>query len=151
MDQHIDEWVHLCHEFGHDIGVLSAQTMFLRILPETIRTEVHRRPELKRLELMKLIDWVRHQTLQERSEELAAQPIKPEYVRAVVREPRRVRKSQVQNEQPRQPPQQSDVQQLAALAPPRPAKPGQGAARRKVKPGSRRLVPLVRGFSCRFH
>ena len=66
--------------------------MFLRTIPQTLRTEVYRRPELQRLELMKLIDWVRHQTVLERSAELTEQLLKPEKVMSLRSERQRAAK-----------------------------------------------------------
>ena len=91
-----------------------AQTMFLRILPESLRTEVYRRPELKKLELMILIGWVRHQTLQERSEELAAQLMQPERVMSITRQPRETKT----REQKQIPELQQQVSALQGGAPP---------------------------------
>ena len=80
---------------------------------------------------MKLIDWARHQTLQERSEELAAQFLKPELVASVVREPRpRGRRQaapepQLHDEKPQEvqpPPQVAAVRSTSAK--------GDGAGRR---------------------
>ena len=59
LNHHVDEWLQLVHEYGHGIGHLSAQAMLRRTTPDELRTEVYRRPELKRLELTKLVEWVR--------------------------------------------------------------------------------------------
>ena len=65
------------------MGGPTIQTLFLRVLPDTLRIEITRRPELKNLELMRLVDWARHQTMWDRSEELAAQIHKSENVGAL--------------------------------------------------------------------
>ena len=52
----LDEWIDLFYRYGQEIGPNMAQTMFLRILPDELRTDIHRRPELKQLELLELID-----------------------------------------------------------------------------------------------
>ena len=62
------------------MGPLAVQTLFLKTLPDTMRAEIYKRPELKSLELMKLVDWARHQTVWERSEKLASQMLKQEKV-----------------------------------------------------------------------
>ena len=57
--------------------------MFIRTLPETIRREIYRRPEVEAHDLLRRMDGVRHQTLYVRTEELAAHHLKPERAAAV--------------------------------------------------------------------
>ena len=45
-----------------------ALAALLRIVPDTLRAEVHRRSELKRVELVHLTGWERQQTVWERNE-----------------------------------------------------------------------------------
>ena len=78
--ERLEEWQELFIKYGEDLGPQVAQVMLIRILPSVLKTEIQRRPELKNLELMKLLDWVRHQTLQERNEMLADQMLKPDKV-----------------------------------------------------------------------
>ena len=80
LDSHLDDWLDLLTKWGDDIGPDTTMTLFMRILPDVLRTEVHRRPELKNTELMKLVDWARHQAVWERSEILANQMMKDEKV-----------------------------------------------------------------------
>ena len=68
LDHHIDEWLHLFYSFGDGISPGHAKTMFVRMIPESLRTEIYRRPDVERMELLPLIDWVRRKTLYERSE-----------------------------------------------------------------------------------
>lgn len=82
------------------------------------------------MDLMPLIDWVRNQTLWERSEELAAQMMKPERVMALGR------------------PQRPHAQPGGALRPPRqPRRPRSAQGR---DPG-RAINPLVRDFMGCYH
>ena len=111
-----------------------AQTMFLRMLPESLRTEVYRRPELKKLELMRLKDWVRHQTLQERSEELAAQLMRPERISALTAEQKQIASLQ----------QQVSALQGGGQAPPKRTPTRTGDRTRTRRP--RQIDPLVREF-----
>ena len=53
LDAHLDEWLDLWTKYGDDAGPSTAIAMFLRVLPDTLRTEIHRRPELKRMALTK--------------------------------------------------------------------------------------------------
>ena len=130
------------------MGPLAVQTLFLKTLPDTMRAEIYKRPELKSLELMKLVDWARHQTVWERSEELASQMLKPEKVMQVV------------------PQRQEPPEQLVAAVqpPPRPLgqRPGrdnrrQGAAARQPtgSPSGRGtrppLSPFARDFKGCYH
>ena len=70
LNQHIESWLHLFYEFGDGIGADHAKTMFVRTIPDSIRTEIYRRPDVERRELLSLVDWVRHQAVFERPEEL---------------------------------------------------------------------------------
>ena len=47
LDAQFDDWIDLWTKYGDDVGPSTALAMFLRILPDSLRTEVHRRPELK--------------------------------------------------------------------------------------------------------
>ena len=69
MNHHIDDWLHLFYEYGDGVGPEHAKTMFMRTLPDTLRTEVYRRPEVERMDLIELIEWVRNQTVYGRSED----------------------------------------------------------------------------------
>ena len=125
--------------------------MFLRTLPQTLRTEVYRRPELQRLELMKLIDWVRHQTVLERSEQLASQLLKPEKVMSLRSERQRIAKQALVQEPPAAAPPTGAPQIDAVQPPPRPT-----GDRRQRRPQQGRRQPrtpdpLVREFKGCFH
>ena len=63
LNAHLDEWLELLYKFGDGMGPLAVQTLFLKTLPDTMRSEIYKRPELKSLELMKLVDWARHQAI----------------------------------------------------------------------------------------
>ena len=78
LNQQLDEWLDLFYKYGDDMGAAAVQVLFMRILPDGLRAEIFRRRELKDLELMGLIEWVRTQTIWNRSEELAAQLMQPE-------------------------------------------------------------------------
>ena len=54
LDHHLDEWLHLMYQYGDDMGPSVLQTLLLRIIPSNLRAEIHRRPELKNLDLLKL-------------------------------------------------------------------------------------------------
>ena len=47
LNQHIDEWLDLLFKFGDEMGPATIQTLFLRVIPDSLRAEVYRRPELK--------------------------------------------------------------------------------------------------------
>ena len=83
FNHHADEWLDLLYKFGDEMGPPDVQTLCLIFMPDNLRAEIYRRPELQRDELMRLIDGVVHQTMWEKSEELAAQPMRPEKSRAL--------------------------------------------------------------------
>ena len=68
------------YEFGEGMGPHADQNLFLATLPGSMKSEIYTRPGLKGLDRMQLGDWARHQTMWERSEELAAQLSRPEKV-----------------------------------------------------------------------
>ena len=83
LNEQLEEWLDLFYKYGDQLGPAAVQTHFLRILPDSLRSEVYKREDLKRLDLMPLVEWVRHHTIWERNEELAAQLLRPEKVMAV--------------------------------------------------------------------
>ena len=86
LNHHLDEWLEHLYKFGDGMGPLAIQTLFLKTLPHSLRSEIYKRPELKGMELVKLVDWARYQTVWESSEELASQMTKPERVMPVRRQ-----------------------------------------------------------------
>lgn len=105
LNHHIDDWLDLLCKYGDEMGAPAVQTLFfLRIIPDQLRAEVYRRPELKHLDIFKLVDRVRHQTVWERSQELADNPAKPEKVTAVVQQPRQPRDRRDRQQPPQQRP-----------------------------------------------
>ena len=84
LNHHLDEWLELLHKFGGDMGPVTVQTLFLKTRPDSMRSEVFKRPELKELEPVKLADWARNQTSWERSKELAGQMLRSEKVMPVI-------------------------------------------------------------------
>ena len=138
LNDHVEEWTHLFYMYGEGISADHAKTMFMRLLPDSIRTEVYRRPDVERLQLFELADWVKHQTLWERSEELMAQHLKPEKVTSLGR-------------QDPGPSPGDDAQHAAALPPgtggPPRRPPGKGAGRGKgAGKGTNRPDPLAKEF-----
>ena len=83
LNQHVDDWMHLFYTYGDGISQDHAKLMFTRTLPPSIRSEIYRRPEVEAHDLLPLTDWVRHQVLHERAEELVAHHFKSEKVTAV--------------------------------------------------------------------
>ena len=73
LNHHLDEWLELLYKFADDMGPETVRTLLLKTLPDGMRSEVYKRSDLKNMDVMKLIDWARHQTIWERSEELASQ------------------------------------------------------------------------------
>ena len=127
LDQHVEHWLYLFYEFGEVIGAEHAKTMFIRTLPAIIRTEIYRRPEVERLELIPLIDWVRHQTMYEEAEELIAQHLKPERVSSLTRAPARRR------ERDQAPPHDPEAPPVAAVQP-RPEAKAKAKAKSSARP-----------------
>ena len=84
LSHHVDDWTSLFYQYGDGIRAEHAKTMVVRTLPDTIRVEVYRRPEVEALGLFQLIDWVRHQTLFERTEDIIQQHLRPEKINTVV-------------------------------------------------------------------
>ena len=69
LNAHADEWLHVFDEFGRDLSVDHARAMFTRCLPHGTPTEVYRREEAERLDLLPLTGGVGHQTAYERKGE----------------------------------------------------------------------------------
>lgn len=86
LNHHIDDWLHQFYQYGDGISKEHAKTMCVRTIPESLRVEIYRRPEVEALDLLKLTDWVRHQSLYQRSEELVAQHVKSERITALERQ-----------------------------------------------------------------
>ena len=113
-------------------------TLLLRVIPDQLRTDIDRRRELKHLDLLKLVDWTRQQTVWERSEELAAQLSKPEKVMAI-RPTRSGEPPTGRMQQPQRPARQ-----------PRPPSRRKATASRQPSP-RRKVDPLRAQFKGCFH
>jgi hypothetical protein len=100
LDQPIDRRLHLFYEFGEGAGPDHAKTMCIRTLPSVIKTEIHRRPEVERLDLIPLVDWVRHQTAYEKAKEFIAHHLRAEKVTSLQRVPRLKKDSPAEPEAP---------------------------------------------------
>lgn len=131
---HLDEWLELSYKFGGDMGPEVVRTLLLKTLPDGMRSEVYKRSDLNNMDVTSLVDWARHQTIWERSEELAIQMVKPERatgVQDVRRRRRRREPGPAEQPAPVEPHPQAPDGSRAAL---RPARPGQ----QQRRPGSAR-------------
>ena len=78
LNEHLDDWRDLLYKYGDELGPPAVKTLFLSIFADKFKQGVYMRQELKYLEIMRLAEWVRHQTMRERCEELAAKVLKSE-------------------------------------------------------------------------
>ena len=77
LNHHIDDWMSLFYQFGEGINQEHAKVMFTRTLPDSTRAEIYYRPEVEAMDLLRLKDWIRHQTLLEHTEDIVQQHSKP--------------------------------------------------------------------------